>query len=448
MSLPQIDPTVHLLTGELHDTLEAIISGCAFVASAPAPSELPDPESDEAEQGTEFNPLNDVYGGVTLTVRVLARSLIARTLGQQPPAPVEQYYVPGESHPETDTDTAVLDTLARALLPPDVPGAPRPSRADQKAAFEDAAFLLREVGLEEFDVSCDLESVGDGTYELLTREVSPEAAHLELLEFLFDRAEGVALDEDALLAIERNASSWEFLRWNAAPPPGRGGHDIATFARHMREQEYSLADRETVALGVPVLADLADEMFAELFPRQHRMAMALMDSVVGVFECVAIDGNRATMRSIHDGSTYVVHEHMDEISYSTGWVGAGRLLPFDGGVHLRSLGMVFARAKDLDLMFGAQNDIGALDGVLPPALAVEAFISATMLGVRIPRDLKPMRSKADAREVLSALQQLLADAALKPDATLEAFVVALAEQASAGSPVRAKAKAKGRRRRH
>jgi hypothetical protein len=453
--------TVHRLTGELHDTLEAIISGCAFLAKGPVPPALLDPESDEfqaiaaelnesladgaldaedvgtleseeAALDAEIDQLRDLFGGVTLTTRVLARALLARTLDRGLP-PVEQYYVPTASHAEAETESAALDELAHALLPPNLPPALKPSRAELKAALDDAALLVREVGLEEFDVSCDLEAVGNGAYELVTAPVSPESAHVQLLEFLINRAEGVAL-EDALLATERDASAWEFSRWSVAPPPGMVSSDVATFARHVREQEYSLVDRPTIALGASVIEELADdETFAELFPRQHRMAASLVASVVGVFECVALDGNRATLRSIRDGSTYVVHEHMEPVEYGMGWVGAGRLLPFEGALHLRSPGMVFAPARDLELARAAANDVGALDATLPPALALEAFISAAMLGVNVPREMKPMRSKAEARELLSELQLMLADAEIALDATLEGFIAALAEQAGAGS---------------
>ena len=458
--------SVHHLTGELHDTLEAIISGCVFLAKGPVPAELLDPDSDEfqalaaemsdtlvddvdvavdalgdltleseeAALDAEIDQLRDVFGGVALTTRVLARALIARTLGQRSATAVDQYFVPTASHTEAETESAMLDGLAHALLPPNLPAALRPSRTERKAAFEDAALLIREVGLEEFDVSCELEIGEDGTNDLLAFQVSPETAHVELIEFLFDRAENVAAETDPLLMMERNASAWEFFRWSAGAPAGRGPSDVTTFPRQLREQEYSLADRPTVALGASVIEEIGDdEGFAEMFPRQHRMAVALMASVVGVFECVAIDGNRVTMRSIRDGSTYLVHEHMEPVQYSTGWVGAGRLLPFEGALHLRSPGMTFGRAGDLNLALAAANEMGELERTLPPALAVEAFISAAMLGVSVPRAAKPMRSKADAREVLAALQLALADAEVEFDPTLEAFIAALAEQAGAGS---------------
>ena len=464
--------TVHHLTGELHDTLEALISGCAFLAKGPVPAALLDPESDEfqalaaemnasltddtdsaldaeevvdldenealerenAALDAEIDALRDVFDDVVARTRALARSLIAHVLDRDT-RPVEQYYVPGASHHEDDVEGATLDRLDPSPLLPVVHPALQPSRTELKEAFEDAAFLLREVGLEEFDASLDLEDVGDGTYELIAVAVPPETACVELLEFVFNRAEGLAREVDPVLATERDASSWEFSRWSVAPPPGRAASDLASFARHVREQEYSLVDRATIALGTSVMQKLADDqLIAELWPPlQHRMAVALTTSVMGVFECVALDGNQATLQSVRDGSTYLVHEHIAPVEYSVGWVAAGRLLPFDGTLYLRSPGMVFARPGGVDPARVAANDVGRLEATLPPALALEAFISTAMMGVNVPRAMKPMRSKADARAALAELEVILADERPRFDATLTEFFAALVDQASAGS---------------
>ena len=475
--------TVRHLIGELHDTLEALVSGCAFLARGPVPAALLDPESEEFQElaaeitasltddtdtaldaegveeveqvedadeddeddeddalerenaalDTEIDALRDVFDGVTARTRALARTLIARALDRDT-RPVEQYYVPGASHHEEEVEGATLARLDPPPLPTVHP-ALQPSRTELKAAFEDAEFLLREVGLEEFDVSLDLEAVGDGTYELVAAAVPPETACIELLEFVFNRAEGLAREVDPVLATERDASSFEFSRWSVAPPPSQYASDFASFARYVREQEYSLVDRATITLGTPVMQKLADDpLIAELWPpRQHRMAVALTASVVGVFECVALDGNRATLQSVRDGSTYLVHEHIEPVEYSIGWVAAGRLLPFDGGLYLRSPGMVFAQPRGIDLARAAANDVGRLEVTLPRALALEAFISTAMMGVNVPRAMKPMRSKADARAALAELELILADERPRFDATLTEFFAAIADQANAGS---------------
>ena len=473
--------TAHHLTGELHEMLEALISSCAFLAKGPVPAALLDPESDEfqalaaeinasltddpdialideevdeveeldeddeddeddalerenAALDAEIDELRDAFDDLSARTRALAHTLIARALDRDA-RPVEQYYVPGASHHEDEVESPAPDPIDPSPLLPIVHPALQPSRTELKAAVDDADFLIREVGLEEFDVSLGLEAVGDGTYELVAAAVPPETACVELLEFVFNRAEGLTGEVDPVLATERDASSFEFSRWSVAPPPGRAASDVASFARYVREQEYSLVDRTTITLGTSVMHKLADDpLIAELWPpRQHRMAVALTASVVGVFECVALDGNRATLQSVRDGSTYLVHEHIEPVEYSIGWVAAGRLLPFDGGLYLRSPGMVFAQPRGVDLARAAANDVGRLEVTLPRALALEAFISAAMMGVNVPRAMKPMRSKADARAALAELELILADERPRFDTTLTEFFAAIVDQANAGS---------------
>ena len=109
--------TAHRLTGELQQTLNAIVSGCVLVAKAPAPPDFLDLDdndfSDLEEEGEQDG--DDVFGGnvdaaldetgnaenddeldvaleevafsvgaIGLTTRVLARALIARVLGRAP----------------------------------------------------------------------------------------------------------------------------------------------------------------------------------------------------------------------------------------------------------------------------------------------------------------------------------------------------------------------------
>ena len=432
---------VHRLTGELHDILEAIVSGCGLLMQVPSPAAMFDldaldgedledaPEVDEAfddeldddvadladatdaEIGealdSALDSLGDALGMVGETTRALARTLIARVLDRDLPHP------------------------APRVLPASIPL----SRADRNAALDEAAFILREVGLAEFDAWCELAIDPDGAAEMFTLPVSPESAHVSLLEFLFHRAESIALATHPLTVTERDASSWEFSRWSVAPPPG-ASLEAADFSRHVREQEYSLADRRLITLGASVIGELADDDgFAELFPRHHHLARALAGSFVDVFQCVALDGRHVTLRSVRDGRTYGVHEHMDPIEYGTGWICAGRLLPFADALHLRSPGMIFVRPVDTDLARDAAGALERLGRTLPPALALEGVISSVVFGVNVPRAKKPAPTRADARETLAALQAVLADpefADATPDPTLEGFMGALAEQAEAG----------------
>lgn len=471
--------SVYRLTGELRDMLEAIVSGCAITAdTAKLDDELylddvPDDElGDDVLDADELtddkieasvSEFAEAYGGLALTTRVLARELLARALDRRPTQ--RGVSLLSAESAEDDADPAVLDKLVEFLLPANLPDAIRPSRQGRREAFGETAWLVREVGLEEFDVSCDLATSAGGTPELFAYSRSPASAHVALLEYLFQRAEGVVENLDPLLAAERDASFWQFSRWSASPPPGRGWVEVTEFTGSVREQEYSLAERRTVTLGTSVMSELArDEGFAELFPRQHRMAAALAASFVDVFECVGLEGTRATLRSIRDGRTVDVHEHMEPITYAPGCIAMGRLLPFDGDLHLRSPGMLFIEPDESTHVKAAVEAFGDARATSSPALALEAFISSAVFGVRVPRSVKPARSKAEARALLAVIDDILGDAELERvrddvprvrdelyytpglhadsggtgdagirlDATLQAFMAALEDQAAGG----------------
>jgi hypothetical protein len=220
-----------------------------------------------------------------------------------------------------------------------------------------------------------------------------------------------------------------------------------------------------MAFDASIVGEMVDgDDFAELFPRQHRVAGALLESFVGVFECVATRKDGATLRQLNGGSTFEIHEHMAPPAYSEGWIAMGRLLPFDGGLHLRSPGMIFLPSA---AEFGPQaaDAFAGLAASLPHALALEAVISALALGVQVPRDVKPARSRAHARELLQAAHDALAMTdfqhevsaddvpdelrakgegrdvlflELAVDATVGAYTSALAEQSGIGVGERAR----------
>jgi len=420
--------TVHRLTGDLEETLETLVSGCAFLAKLTQTIEAEGDEDVEPAEHESLDGPRRLFGGVTLTTRILARALLDRALDRQSASTND------DEGDDEDVPERALDDLTEALLPLKLAPTFRSSRTERKAAFDDAALLVRELGLEEFGVSCDLEIADDGVHELVAFAVSPETAHVELLEFLINRAENVAFETDPLLATERDASAWEFSRWSVSPPPGKRSPD-SDITRHIREQEYSLADRTTLALGTSMIGTLAsDDTFTHLHPGQRRLAEALAASVVDVFECVAVTGNRVALRSLRTGTTYVTHEHIEPVEYSVGWVAAGRLIPFERDLYLRSPGMVFVRSDVVHSLQSAASQLDTLEETLPPALALESFISSELLGVAVPREMKPMRSRADAREQLDELRVMLAEARLEPDTTVGAFVDALAEQGGRGLP--------------
>ena len=478
--------TVHALTGDLHNALEAIISGLALTHGDDIPAAIMDaainglPEfADEPDELTTdlFGKLDDyegeddadtdlepdleelgtALGGIAFTTRILARALIAQALGRQPTR-VDPIMLATPIDADDDANAILLDQLSQALLPSNLPGAVRPSRGNRKAALGEADSLVREVGLEEFDVLCRLATDRDGTTQLVAFPLSPESAHVALLEFLVDRAEAFVFNLEPLLGVERDASSWEFARWSASPPPQPGPTEAANFSRSVREQEYSLADRPTISLGTSVMSEIAaDDSFAELFPRQHRLAGALAASFVDIFECVALHGSRSTLRSLRDGRTYEVHEHTDPVEYDIGWIAAGRLLPFDGELHLRSPSMIFVQLENPEVVGPAVAALDTVGVTLPPALALERCIASVLLNVSVPRTVKPARSRAEAREGLILIRRLLAEAEiehgqrLRRDATLDAFIAALEQQAEVGvrhvarPPAHGRKKAKRRR---
>ena len=454
--------TVHRLTGELQQTLEAIVSGCVLLAKAPTPPDFLDLDDDDFSDLEEEGEVDDVFGhevaasfdetadaenddelvaaleevafsvgAVGLTTRVLARALISRVLGrassQTDPLSIG---LPERTAVRDEREEFVVDELTRSLLASGLPPELKPSRADRKAVLNEVAALIEEIGLEEFDEVCSLHADGGGTPELYTSPVSPERAHLLLLDNLLDRAEAAAYDRHVLLAAERRASAWEFSRWSVSPPPGAGSPEMLLLAREIRELEYSLADRSTVTLGESLIDELAgDDGFAELFPRQHRMAEALARSFVDVCECVALDGTHATFESVRGRISYDVYEHTDPPEYDVGWLCIGRLLPF-GAIHLRAPSMIFVRPDKGEIASTMASALDSLEDTIPPALALEAVISSMIHGVHVPRDVKPAQSRAQAREALESIRGLLDE--LTVDATLVSFLAALEAQAEAG----------------
>ena len=478
--LPHDDrATVYRLTGKLHDMLEAIVSGCVIMAQTEEMDATPDvdnrlddelrdeglgadePTNEEIEAGV--SQVLEAFGGLAFTTRLLGRELLAQALDRRPAQSVASF-VSIESAADHDSEAAIVDKLVESLLPANLPDAMRPSPRGRREASGEAAWLVREVGLEEFDVSCDLATSDDGTPELFASSVSPESAHVALLEYVFVRAETIVDSFDPLLAAERDASQWEFSQWSVSPPPGRGSVEVMEFAGSVREQEYSLAERRTVTLGTSVMDELAqNEGFAELCPRQHRMSAAFATSFVDVFECVGLEATRGTFRSMRNGRTFAVHEHRESITYAPGWIAMGRLLPFDGDLHLRSPGMLFLEPDDRTDMTSAVEAFADARAT-SPALALEAFISADVFGIPVPRSVKPARSKVEARAMLAMIGDMLDDAELERvrddeprvrdeiyytpglhadsgaagdggiqlDATLQTFMAALEEQAAGG----------------
>ena len=96
--------------------------------------------------------------------------------------------------------------------------------------------------------------------------------------------------------------------------------------------------------------------------------------------------------------------------------------------------MIFVKPDDPNLAGAVTQAFGDMSRTLPPAVALEAVISAIVFGVSVPRTVKPTRSKADARAMLATIIVLLGAAEeegepVAVDATLAGYIAALEEQA-------------------
>jgi len=131
---------------------------------------------------------------------------------------------------------------------------------------------------------------------------------------------------------------------------------------------------------------------------------------------------------------------MEPIVYALGWIGFGRLLPFEGTLHLRSPGMIFVPPDDGEFVTAAVAALDRLSTFLPPVLALEATISSVVFGVHIPDKVQPARSRSDARALLDTIAVL--NEGVELDSRLMPFVVALATQAESSSG------GQGKRRKH
>jgi hypothetical protein len=457
---PDNDATVHPLTGRLRTTFDAILCGTALVQNGLIPESFAtarlddpqyasmlggmsgDPDEDappdvdlddddaldreEAMLDAQLDVVSGAVDAIAMSTRILARSLIAQALGK----PVAGGALTADAR-RVDIGEFTFDDILERLQPASIPPPLRPSSSDLRDAFGEVAGLVWEVGLEEFDAECELELAPKGIVELIAHPVSPESAHVTLIGPLFDRASAALETDDPVMALERIAASWEFDRWSAAPPARLMRPEVADFARGVRGDEFQLVDRTLVALGTSIVGSIADDAgFRELFPRQHRMACAFMESFVDIFEVTAVEGPHSTWRSVLHGTSYEVHDEHGAGVYQAGWIAAGRLIPFDEERHLRSLGAILL-PPDPALARKAAETFARMEESIDSALALEAAISSDLFGIPVPRDVKPARSRAGARVILEEVEAATAEG-FELDPTLTTFMKAVQRQAGAG----------------
>ena len=386
------------LVGAHEATLDAVAAGLALVRSM-----IP---RDDAELGPidivaeTFADTAEIAHSVRRLVRLLVQELATGHL---------------DAAATRDRESA-LGTVTEAVDAARL----RVNRARRNAALADAAEIVREVGLEYHDLDCILGTKEDGTETIVAVPVTPPTAYVYLIGRLFERADQF-MASDPALAMERSASAWYFARWSS----GSIETDTATteFPRTVREQEWSLVSRDSVALAEPVIASFVDDDdpigddddAIDLPPRQRFLAGALLQSTVGIFEVIGVEGPIMTVRDLDTSATYRVYEHNEEIAPIVGLLLLGRIIPLDDDLWLRSPGAVIISP-------GEDSDRETLPSILrkvaeglPTPIALEGLISTTVYGAKVPLAIRPAPTIAEAQAGLVEVGQVLADLGLLGD---------------------------------
>ena len=366
--------------------VEAVIDGLVYYGARPGTE--PDSErAADAAAGAQF----------PRAVRRLVKLILLRTRDGAKTVSETQF---------AQASDAVVELTAG------VGGAPEPEdgeRGEGGARFtvDDAArslsYLLEYEGLEDMDAAVRLETHGDRGWALHWKPVSSEAAHVGLLDPVYHALDRRALDEHPLIAFERAACIWWFARWSMPSPesPERA------LAWKIREWEWSLADRRSIATSRTVLSMACDVGFLEsLGPRARRMARSAMRSRVGAFVVRDRSGSDVAIVDAATHERLTLHEHDLTREHKPGTVIVGRLYPFGEKKFLRSPGaFVFERHASPtaeQLLERAQSFVRMH---FPLAVALEAAVSQATLGVPLaqPNDVPAATSEADARQQLRTL---------------------------------------------
>lgn len=279
------------------------------------------------------------------------------------------------------------------------------SREERRRALADAGQLFREIGLEHLDKDLMLGTRSGIGEVVIAHPVQPLSAHVWLEGRVLQRLEVITFTHP-LLGLERLASSWWFTRLSAAR------FDRGDFNRAVREQEWSLLDRESLALDAPIVDVFIDDGHSDsLPPRQHRLLSALRHSFASAFVVVERGGNTAVFEEVVRGRRIEVYEHSTDVEYEVGWIGLGRVCAFDGPVHLRSPGMVFF-PDDSGLAKTLKEDLAEGRSALPAAVRVEAMLSALLGERELPRPLAPAGSPREAKTLVTELLEALEEEGL------------------------------------
>ncbi len=387
----QEELTVWRIAGPDAVTLEAIVNGLALIwEKLPFRDEQVDPdilaawfpETQELER----------------SVRLLAEIIVGRATG----------HATSESRDaERPGAIQVIDSaVQQARL--------RLTKRRREDALGDAAMLIREIGFEYGDHECLLATDRDGADVIGIVRVERPTAYASLLDRLMQRADSY-MATDAALSLERAASTWFFSRWSDGA--WEGDPLDSEFPRSVREHEWSIVSRDTLALDEPVMLSLArkvedDDGADELPPRQRFLANAYAMSTVGIFDVTSVDGRRMHVRDVRDDQTYVVHEHNEDVELTPNWLILGRLIPIDGGEWLRSPGTLVIQPNDEGHADALAEMLTTLTDELPTPIALEAVISMAVYGVDVPVDLMAAPTVNEARAALIGASELLSDLGL------------------------------------
>lgn len=342
----------------------------------------------------------DPEGDLENNAFALASRLVARAIGG-PGAPTDAE-LRVEAVERTEAATAVAEAVDYELATSidDIP----------EEVMRLAEQLIREAALEEHTHDAYLALQGDSdTILLVVMPVSIAAAHVWLLESLYDRVEAGIMDEP-LEVLERGASAWWFERWRPAKPVADD-----EFAAGVREQEWSLVDRPTLSTESSFIEDLVEdeEALATFPPRQRHMARQLLESSLGIWQVRERAGDVVALVSAVDGAEHTLREHGGVEEYGEGAVVIGRLIPFGDGTWLRSPGAVVNPEPLPEWTRALADALKATDTLeLPPSIILEAALTAAMTGERVPRTPPPARSASEARKILENVMPLFIDAGI------------------------------------
>jgi hypothetical protein len=380
---------IHLVRGATERTLDTLVEGFAAADHLRALSGVgTTPEGVTLDLLVERLPFGE---DAARELRQLAQDLLRTALGQD-----------GLDEEGLDERAAALRAAVRRALEEGgkSPDGLKRQKSERLRLLADVGSLLREVALELLgtDVALGVEKSGD--LRLVTEPVPTPAAHARLLPRLFARLELSLLGHE-LLNLEREASRWWFRKWSVEATPA------GEFARRIREQEWSLAERGTLFMG-PVLDNYIGRGFAARLPeRQRRLAHALQASFPGVFVVRDRRNGTAVFQDVETSRRIEVHEHDSVLDYGAGWIGLGRLYAFDGPIHLRSPGMALLEGEDERLAERLAEAFRRGRRQLAPALALETLVSALTREAKLPRPIPPVKSPTEARHLVERATQAL-----------------------------------------